>query len=110
MAVGQGQEKRFLPLRSKRFLIGRDGQSDVRGVNAKRRSKQGRHSPAGKSGTCDAQLRFKGHKVTAELNWRPGAELPKNGNALLHQTRDLHRKFVGTAELVEQHLSAVGLA
>src|ERR1700732_4183066 len=101
MAVGQAQEERFLPLRFKRFLIGRDGQSDARGVDAKRGSKQGRHAPAGESGSCDAQLRIKGHEVPAELNRWAGAGPRKNGRALLQQSRDLHGESVGTAELVE---------
>jgi hypothetical protein len=38
MAVGQGKEEGFLPLRSGRFLSGLDGQRDARGMDAERRS------------------------------------------------------------------------
>ncbi len=72
--------------------------------------KQRRHPPAGEPGACAAQLRFKGQEVAAELRRRPGAEFPKNGCAPLHQGRDLHRELMGTAELVEQNLGALGLA
>ena len=85
-------------------------QRDARGVDAKRGSQERRHPPAGEPGACAAQLRFKGQEVAAELRRRPGAELPKDGRAPLHQGWDLHRELVATAELVQQNLSALGLA
>jgi hypothetical protein len=79
-------------------------------VDAKRYPQEGRHAPAGEPGACTARLGLKGHEVAAELCRRPGTEFPKNGYASLHQSRDLNRELMGTAELVQQNLCALGFA
>ena len=71
---------------------------------------QRRHPPTREPGARAAQLRFKGHEVAAELRRRPGTELPKDGHTPLHQGRDLHRELMPTTKLVQQNLSALGLA
>src|SRR4029077_16017111 len=110
MAVGQGEEERFLPFRPGRFLSGFDGQRDAGGMDAKRSPQQDRYPPAGEPSSCGAQLRFKRQEVAAELRRRPGTELAKNGNTLLHQSWHLHGELMATAKLVKQNLGAIGLA
>ena len=87
-----------------------EAQGDAGGVDAKRYPQERRHSPAGEPCARVAELRFKGDEVTAELCGRPGAELPKNASAALHQSWHLHGEPMATAELVQQNLGAIGLA